>query len=140
MTRLLRFALFFALSIGLRAELREFEVRGLPNSATADKDGFSMVLVDFASDILMVQGLAAVPDSFGTIDSAVLIITDPAGKRLSRAVLAPQRIHDKFSNFEFDLRRDLLEKSVLLITHRDKENLSVAKFILGSFHVRNSKK
>jgi hypothetical protein len=133
-------ALFCAVFSVARAELYQFDVRGLPDTPKADKDGFSVVLVDSGSDVLVVQGVAAVPDSFGAIESAVLIVTDPAGRRQSRAVLLPQRLEGKFSNFEFDLRRDLLDKSVLVVSHRDNEDLHVAKFILGSFHVRNFKK
>ncbi len=136
----LLFGLFCAIFSVAHAELYQFDVRGLPDTPKADKEGFSVVLVDSGSEVLVVQGVAAVPDSFGAIESAVLIVTDAAGQRLSRAVLLPQRLEGRFSNFEFDLRRDLLDKSVLVVSHRDNQDLHVARFILGSFQVRNLKK
>ena len=100
----------------------------------------SVVLVDTRPEDLLVHGIAAVPDSFGAIESAVLIVVDESGRRLCRAALGAQRLSHSTSDFEFNIRRELLAKSYILVAHRDGEDLHLAKFLLGSFHVRNSKK
>jgi hypothetical protein len=139
-TRLLFLALFCAVFSVARAELHEFDVRGLLDTPKADQEGFSVVLADLSSDDGLIRGIATVPNSFCSIEAAVLIVIAPDGKRLARAVLLPQRLEDKSSNFEFDLRRELLEKSVLVVSHRGNQDLHAARFILGSFHVSKLKK
>lgn len=134
---LLHFVIVVIATTIAHAEWREFEVRGTGDaSPKSNRKGFAVGLVDSGSAEKLVAGLVSVPDSFGDIESAVLVVYDAEGKKLSRSVLASQRVDAKTTNFEFDLRRDLLKHSYVAVSHRAGQDLHVAKFILGSFHVR----
>jgi hypothetical protein len=133
---LLLISVFQALVVSSHSEFYQLDVRGRAGTPKFDQKGFSVILQDLRSD----EQLASIPDTFGTIESAVLVVTNAAGKRLCRAVLGPQRIEGASTDFEFNLRRDLLANSHLLVSHRNGDDLHVAKIILGSFEIREPKK
>lgn len=134
---------FALLSIGQAqdTEYVQLDVKGLPGTPKADKEGFSVALTDSRSPILLVSGVATVRDTVGAIEAAELIVQDKAGNRLSRALLLPWRT-DKLavSSMEFNLRRDLLEKSFILIRTRKGDRVTTSKVMLGTFHVVPFKK
>jgi len=39
-------------------------------------------------------------------------------------------------DLEFNIKRELLKNSYVVVTHRDGDNLYMAKIILGSFNIR----
>ena len=133
-------ALFCGFAFPTHAELYEAEVRGTGDKGKADRAGFSVVMVDTSSDELLVHGVAAIPDDFGKIETAGLIVNDAQGKRLCTAILGSQRLEGAFSNFEFHLRRDLIAKSMIVISSRHGDDLHVVKIALGSFPIRDKKR
>jgi len=139
-TYFLFIVLFQALVLSTQAELYQLDVRGRAGSPKSEQEGFAVILHDPHTDEQLVLGLACIPDTFGKIESAVLVVTDAAGKKLCRAVLGPQRLEGPSTDYEFHLRRDLLANSVLLVSHRSGDDLHVAKIVLGSFDVGEPKK
>src|SRR5215207_8295446 len=79
-----------------RAELIQFEVKGITqNSPRANKPGFALALMDSHDETQLVLAAATVPESFGTIECAALVVFDENGKKLCRAVLEPQKTDPK---------------------------------------------
>ena len=63
-----------------RAELIQFEVKGITqDSPRANKPGFALALVDSQSETQLVLAAATVPESFGAIESAALVVFDENG-------------------------------------------------------------
>lgn len=130
-------------SLGNAQEVQydQLEVKGLPDTPKSNQDGFSGALLDSGSDVHLVKGVAMVRDSVGKIESAQLLVRDQAGKNLMRAVLLPWRVDgQQVSNMEFDLRRDLLEKSYIVIRSQKGDTVTISKVMLGTFHVPTLKK
>src|SRR5882762_9060918 len=123
-----------------KADLLQVEVHGLPDKmGKSDQKGFSVVLVD-VGDPDLIHGILTVPDSFGDIEAAVLMIYDGTGKKIGRVMIASRVIAPGEKVFEFELARDLLQNSYIGVSHRDKDDLHVAKVILGAFSVIDKRK
>jgi len=133
---------FLALALTARAELFEVEIKGIAqNSPRANKPGFALALVDSQSESQLVLAAATVPEDFGAIESAVLVVFDENSKRLCRAILQPQRMEPKKQvTLEFNLRREFLKHSYVVVSHRKGDDLEYAKFILSTFPVVDAKK
>jgi hypothetical protein len=141
--RIIVLHLLFALAaLTARAELIQFEVKGITqNSPRANKPGFALALLDSQDETQLVLAAATVPESFGAIESAALVVFDENGKKLCRAVLAPQKTDPKkHVTLEFNLRREFLKHSYVVVSHRKGDDLTVAKFLLSTFPVVDAKK
>ena len=134
-------ALVTFLVLPARAELLEFEVKGITrDTPRANKPGFALALVDSQSETTLVHGVATVPESFGEIESAALVVFDEKGKKLCRAVLAADKLPGrKQVVLEFNLRREFLKDSYVVVSNRKGEDVTMAKFILSSFPVVDAK-
>lgn len=73
------------------------------------------------------------PEDFGMIESAVLVVFDENSKQLCRAVLQPQKMESKkHGTLEFNLRPEFLKHSYVVVSHRKGDDLEYAKFILSA--------
>ena len=124
-------------STSMRAAER-IEIRGKAEKpAEANKPGFFLFLLDTHTPDLLVTASATIPVSFGQIDASNLIVRDKAGAKISSASVSLERGEDGRTHYEFNLRRDLLEKSQFQLVQRKKDGLRTATFILGSFVVND---
>lgn len=143
----LRFqAVAIALSLVFIAHAEEvdyvqLDVKGLPNSPRATEEGYYVSLLDSGVEALQVTAAASVRNTVGIVESAQLLARDKEGKLVVRALLLPWKLEGQSSStMEFDLRRDLLENSCLLIKTRKGDTVTVAKVFLGTFHVATREK
>ena len=114
----------------------ELDVKGLPNSPKAAVGGYFVALLDSGGEALQVSAAATVRDTVGSIESVQLLARDKEGKLIVRALLSAEKVEGQSTSMmEFNLRRDLLENSYLLIKTRKNDTITVAKVFLGTFHV-----
>ena len=102
-----------------------------------DQPGYEVNLLDSHSDEMLVMGHVRMPDSFGKVDVADLLIRDADGKKVGEMTLAPEIPPSKTPAFEFYLRREYLKNSTVTVSHDAKETLDMAVFHLGTFGVRD---
>ncbi len=112
------------------------DVKGVEEEVgKSDQEGFSCVLVDTKDPRLLIAGTVAVPFDFGEIESAILLVSDDKGELIARCVMGQQAFEGKTWDFEFNLKRDLIMNSLVLLSHRDGDDLFVAKVHLGTFAI-----
>ena len=116
------------------AELYEGEVRGVAGKlGKSDHDGFSVLLVNTGSDLI--HGILTIDVQLGPVETAALMLFDRTGKEIAQIPIQPEDIETGKKDFEFQISRELLEHSCIAVSHRDKNDLYVAKVLLGTFVV-----
>jgi hypothetical protein len=128
------------LLVSARAELLQMEVNGIANQpGKSSQPGFTVLLIDVKDQESLISGLLSVPDEFGEIEACVLIIMQPDGKKIGRVVMGAQILHKWKKDFEFNLPKSLLEKSLIQVSHRKGDDLHIAKIPLGTFPIQPPK-
>lgn len=133
-------ALLLALPLTSHAELYQMEIQSkgdpeAPFKSTAE--GVTVILIENASENL-VNALITIPAEAGPIEAATLVITNPSGEKIGRIILGAQTLEKGSQDYEFSLAEDLLKNSIVLVSHREKDDLHVARILLGTFPVRRT--
>ena len=102
-----------------------------------DQPGYEVTLLDSYSEETLVMGHVRVPESFGKVDFAELVIRDAENHKVGEMLLAPEIPPMKTPGVEFFLRREYLKNSTVTVAHDDKDNTDMAVFCLGTFGVRD---
>lgn len=113
------------------------EVSGIADQpGKSNRPGFTLLLIDVNDKESLISGLLSVPDEFGGIEACVLTIIQPDGKKIGRVIMGAQILDKGKRDFEFNLTKTLLEKSLIQVSHRKGDDLYVAKISLGTFPIQ----
>lgn len=116
----------------------EMVVEGIPDDVSAStQDGFQCILTQAESNPSIADATLNIPMDFGSIDSAILILNDPKGDRVARCLLAVESPEADTRYCEFNLRKDLLKQSYILLTRHDEGNVYIATVKLATFGITN---
>lgn len=133
-------ALLLALPLISNAELYQMEIQSKGDPEAPFKstvEGVTVTLIEDASENL-INALVTVPAEAGPIETAILVITNPSGEKVGRIILGAQALEKGSQDYEFSLAENLLKNSMVLVSHREKDDLHAAKILLGTFPVRRT--
>lgn len=105
----------------------------------SDHPGFEVMLLDTHDKNALVAGNVRVPDNFGKVGGASLLIIDAEGKKLGDVALAPSSFPSKTPSFDFYLARSLLQNSTVSVLHDTADDFDVTVYHLGTFAVQDPK-
>jgi hypothetical protein len=106
----------------------------------ADTEGYSVLLLDTGNEGLLVQAAVAIPASFGKVEKNQLVMRNEDGRHLC-SVETVMGTFPAGTEFEFNIRRELLKNSVLHVWGaKNERGRKSAKMILGTFAVTDYEK
>lgn len=129
-----------ALQVANAAE--QIEIRAKADApAEADREGYSVAMIDSHTDHMLVDVHARVPESFGPVEGAQLVVRDESGAGVCTVPVERSLATQNGIGFEFGLRRDFLRNSRLVVGRWSGANgLASATFLLGTFTIRDHPK